>query len=710
VREPPRRLRRKPLCRAVGAIALAWAGWGWAVEHAGSEPATLSTPSPDQAREATLLAAATVPGGGASDIAGTASALRDPLVAADAPAAGEPLRFAQAGAAQSSGGASPAGATGLLSSIRWNLARPLLRWSGLVGVDYFIDKADDIDARTLNAYTTLLGTADTYLWQPWLAQLQGNLALSVFYNNTESRDDGGGLGSNPEQTTYAWSGGGRVGVFPYSRFPFEAYFDVSDSRTNGTLFEQNQDSLRYGIRQRYQNQVGSQAYAFSWDHSILDQTYSGTPNTKDTLDIVILNGSYAMTNQSVGAGVQWDRNKRNDGFSQTNLNAVAQHNWLPSAQWNVNSVLSGRDQQVKQPSTPRSDSTFAQVFSVANWTPADLPMSGFATVRLANTSTETGAGETDSNEASAGVAGSYFYNRNTTFSGSFSVNHNEIETFTNTVLTGYYGADTIPLGQWQYFWNASGTVNNIAGGNAPGTSATAAVGQSLGRPLGQWWGGDTNLGLNLDIGTTAGSGIFQSTSSVNVGANLSWARSFGATQATASLTASDFMTFGDVESNFALVNAQATLNGQLSRNSAWNGNVTLQWTRDERDNPLLGPTATQILTDRVGSVQTYFNVSVGYTNFRVFDVPRLTFTSNLRAYANDFERDETTLVTQLPAFAGLGSGETQESALEWDNRLFYTIGKTELELRAILNTIDVDNTGPSTRWQVGIRILRRLGF
>lgn len=662
-----------------------------------------------------LRVAATATGAAPSGGQGGAAGARDPVVAVDAaldpePATSrEPLRFAQSGAAQSGGG-SAGNAPDLLSSIRWNLARPLLRWSGLVGVDYFIDKSDQIDARTFNAFTTLLGTADTYLWQPWLAQMQGNLGLSAFYNHTASRDDGGGLGGNPDQTTYAVSGGGRVSVFPFSRFPFEAYLDVADSRTDGTLFEQQQDTLRYGVRQRYQTPLGNQAYAFSWDHTVLDQTYTGTPDTRDTLDIVILNGSYGFANQSVGAGVQWDRNKRNDGFSQNNLNAVVQHNWLPSAQWNVNSVASGRDQRIKQPTTPESESRFAQAFTVANWTPSDLPMNGFGTLRIAGTNTQTGTSDTDSYEGAAGVAGSYFYNRNTTFSGSFSVNTNDVETFTNTVLTAYYGADTIPLGQWQYFWNASGTVNNIAGGNAPGTSATAAVGQSLGRPLGQWWGGDTNLGMNLDVGTTVGTGIFQSTSSVNVGANLSWARSFGATQATASLTASDFMTYGDVESNFALVNAQATLNGQLSRNSAWNGNVTLQWTRDERDNPLLGPVVTEILTDRVGSVQTYFNVSVGYTNFRFFEVPRLTFTSNLRAYANDFNRNEDTLITQVPGLSGLGSGDTNESALEWDNRLFYNIGKTELELRAIVNTIDVDNGGPSTRWQVGIRILRRLGF
>lgn len=720
MREPPRRLRRKPLSGAIGGVALAWAAWGWAMEAQGPDAAiaeSLAAGATDEAQvsQALLLAAATLPGGTSpSADPGAAAMTRDaagPAGSLDAepPASREPLRFAQAGAAQS-GGEAPASAPDLLSSIRWNLARPLLRWSGLAGVDYFIDKSDLVDARTFNAFTTLLGTADTYLWQPWFAQIQANLGMSVFYNNTESRQTDTGLGGNPDQTTYGWTGGGRVSVFPFSRFPFEAYLDNSDSRTDGTLFEQEQNNLRFGIRQRYQTQLGNQAYAFSWDRSILNQDYSDVPNIKDTTDIVIVNGSYGMANQSLSAGVQWDRNRRNNGYASDNLTAVGQHTWLPSVQWNVNSVVSGRGQQISQPTFPKSESQFAQIFSVANWTPPDLPVSGFGTLRLASTNTKTGPSETDGYEGTAAVAGNYYYNRNTSFSGSFSVNTTDIETFTNTVATAYYGADTILLGPWQYVWNATGSVNNIAGGSAEGTSATAALGQNLSRSLGLWWGGETILGANLDVGTTAGTGAFATTSSVNVGANLSWARNLGATQATASLSASDYMTYGDVESNFALVNAQATLNGDLTRYSAWNGNLTLQWTRSEQDNPVLSDAATQFLTNQLDQVQTYFNVSLGYTNFRVFDVPRLVFTSNLRAYAFDVNQNESSLVTELPAFSGLGTGDTNESGLEWDNRLFYNIGKTELELRAIVNTIDVDAGGPTTRWQVGIRVLRRLGF
>ena len=622
----------------------------------------------------------------------------------------EPLVFAQAGSAQSGDGA-PSQPRDLLSGIRWNLARPLLRWSGFVGADFFVDKSEFVNARTFNAYTTLLGTADTYLWQPWFAQIQANLGLSAYYNNTTNRETGGPEGGgNPEQTTYGWNGGARINVFPFSRFPFEAYLDKSDVRTYATLFDQSQDNLRMGVRQRYQTRRGDQNYGFSWDRSILDQTYSNVPNVDDTLDVFILNGAYGIANQSLAAGVEYDRDRRSDGYASDNVNAVAQHTWLPSARWNVNSVGSIRNMKISQPATSTTQNQFAQIYSLANWTPPDLPMSGFGTLRLATNSSETGPTESDGYDAAAAVSGNYYYSRNTTLSGLFSVNTSNVETFTNTLATAYYGADIIPLGEWQYFWSTSGTVNNIAGGNSAGTSANAALGQSLNRSLGLWWGGETTTGLNLALGATAGTGAFETTSSVSFGANLSWNRSFGDTQATASLSASDAMTYGDIQTNFALINAQLTVIGQLSRYSAWNGDLTVQWTRNEQTNPELGPTVTPILNDRLSTTQTYVNINLGYTNYRVFDVPRLVFNSNLRTYTTNLSQSASNVLTDLPTFAGFNSGVDNQAVLEWDNRLYYYIGKTELELRAIVNTINVDNQGDTTRWQVGFRILRRLGF
>jgi hypothetical protein len=709
-------MRRRPLAAAIGAAALAWAGCGWPAEGPSSEAAGLGPGAPgvQPAREPGSHPAAAGGSGLAPALGGDGEpALRvgpDSLAGSAAgPAAVEgPLRFAQAAAVQGAGTA-PARQPDLFSAIRWELARPLLRWSGFIGLDYFIDKSDLADARTFNAFTTLLGTAETYLWQPWFAQLRGNLGVSAFYNRTESGETGAGVGGNPEQTSYGWNGGGRVNVFPFSRFPFEAYLDKSDSRTDATLFTQSVDNLRLGLRQRYQTPRGDQNYAFSWDRSILSQSFTNVPEIEDTLDVFVVNGSYGIPDHSLAAGIQWDRNRRNDGFASDNLTAVAQHTWVPSAHWNLNTNASLRNTEISQPPVSDTETRFAQIYSLGNWTPADRPLTAFGTLRLATTRSRSGASETDGYDAAAAAAATYYYSRNTSFSGSLSVNTSDIETFTTVVASAYHAADAIALGPWQYFWNASGTVNNVAGGSNEGTSASATLGQSLSRSLGQWWGGETNTNLGLSLGTTAGSGAFASSSTAGLNGNLSWTRSIGSTQATASLSVSDNMTFGDVESDFLLVNAQATLNGQLSRYSAWNGNLTAQWTRENRDNPQLGALATELVRSQTGSTQTYLNANVGYTHFRVFGVPRLVLTSNLRTYSNDVKRSEGNLLA-LPVFPGLDTGDIRETALEWDNRLFYTIGKTELELRAIVNTIDVNQGGATTRWQVGIRILRRLGF
>ncbi|HEX6828351.1 MAG TPA: hypothetical protein VF104_05175, partial [Burkholderiales bacterium] len=308
MREPPRKLRRTPLSGAIGAVVLAWTGCGWAegILSPGAEEPGLHSPGDraefgGHAGQTVQLAAATLPVAPEPGAGGAGPGIR---VAPDALGSGtsesgakEPLVFAQAGSAQSGGGA-PSQPRDLLSSIHWNLARPLLRWSGLVGTDFFVDKSEFVDARTFNAYTTLLGTADTYLWQPWFAQIQANLGLSAYYNRSTNRNTGGPEGGNPEQYSFGWSGGARIGVFPFSRFPFEAYLDKSDVRTYANLFDQSQDNLRMGVRQRYQTQRGDQNYGFSWDRSILDQTYSNVPNVDDTLDVFVVSGSYGIANQA----------------------------------------------------------------------------------------------------------------------------------------------------------------------------------------------------------------------------------------------------------------------------------------------------------------------------------------------------------------------------------------------------------------------------
>ncbi|MBW2421785.1 MAG: hypothetical protein JRH19_24825, partial [Deltaproteobacteria bacterium] len=62
---------------------------------------------------------------------------------------------------------------------------------------------------------------ESYIWRPWLATWNGGLGLSSVW--THSQDD---------STSLVITGDGTIRIFPQSRFPFEAYLVIQDTRVN----------------------------------------------------------------------------------------------------------------------------------------------------------------------------------------------------------------------------------------------------------------------------------------------------------------------------------------------------------------------------------------------------------------------------------------------------------------------------------------------
>ena len=113
-----------------------------------------------------------------------------------------------------------------------------------------------------------------------------------------------------------------------------------------------------------------------------------------------------------------------------------------------------------------------------------------------------------------------------------------------------------------------------------------------------------------------------------------------------------------------MINFQANGSVQATRLSSWAGNATLQWTRNRDD-----VSTTPWLNS--GSV------NVVYRHERVFRIPLLRFSSELRLLTEDLalaREDEFT--------------KDRRETAAWINRLDYLIGRSQITLRGQVSQVD----------------------
>lgn len=662
-------------------------------------------------------------GGKTSAENGEPASTFQPAQAADTTtaAANEPFLLAQAapGAAASGGDRAAAVDPDLWSAIRWNLGPVGLGWTGSLGLTYLVRDMDGVRSNTFSGNLSLSALARSFVWQPWFIQLEGQLGLSLdYYNQDYNTPDFAAFNRNFDQTTTVNPyGSASVQVFPFSRFPFQAYVQKSDSTTSGQLFDQDYDSLRYGVRQSYTPAKGGQFYGLSYDHSEIDTTNANILGVlepiRDTLDVLRFDGSYSRPNQSLQYGLEWDWNDRTDGFSSDQGFGFGQHSWVLSPQLIVNSDASYRRYKSTQEPRPfglrvqrDSDLDFAQIGSVATWRAAQLPLTVFGSLRGIYTrneqSVEATATENELTQGIGSLAATYQYTRNLRFDGNFAVATSEDDTTTNLVATATYTADTINLGAWQYYWSVFGSGQNQTG-NRSGSAFTAGFSHNGLRPLGTLGGGQLTLNLFQNVSSTAATGDLANITNLGHVGALNWGLGYSAGSMSVGITLSDQRTFGDEEQDFQQLNVQANADGQITRYSRWNGNITFQASRqnfDARQNePTLIVTDPFVLLSSGSTDNWYLNANLSYQHYKVFGVPRLQFTSLFQTFDYQPTRSEGSLDVNTPE---------GNLTWRWDNRLLYLIGRTELELGVQFNRIELGSS-TANEWVAGARIIRRLG-
>ena len=537
-----------------------------------------------------------------SGVAIAASAFEDKPTAEPVSSASKPTGSGVGTAA--SGNAAGLSIGSFLGMNRFGLAP--LRWGGNITDTFRWAKTDDGTSDT-NHFQSIDVRAASYIWQPWFAQVNGNLNLSRGVADSSAADS--------ETDRQSISGSGSLSIFPQSRFPFSASYSLSDSRTQARITQETQNE-RLSLRQEYRPQTGNSHYFAKYDSSTLT---SSVVDEKDT--VTSWQGGYTNTfrNQTLNLDVQYTESEQGESGNGLVLeNYLAQHNWRASELLTVNSNASLTRSDFQSDDSASNRSQYMQAYSTASWNPnKNTSVSGG--LRYFNLSNETGENRNEVQSLSGNASVNYRHTQNLSFNGSLTLATTRTDEGSGWISTqsGHvsYNNDPYVFGDFSYNWNVNGGLSNQLSSeesasttyNAGGThtlnhryqisgasTLTSYVSESLTARYGKDYGGSQTVSHNAGA---------------SLGVTLSEKLGGGIT-----LSASDTRTFGDERSDNQSLSMQTTANLAISSYSSAAANFNLQWNRSGRDDPASDGLATWGATG-----------SASYMHSRAFGIPRLRY-------------------------------------------------------------------------------------
>ena len=529
-----------------------------------------------------------------------------------------------------------------------------LSYSGSLEHQFSYDKVSPNDAVISNISTMRLNLS-TYLWRRWIATLDGSSAFS--YISRENGDD---------STGHDISGNVNFNLFPQSRFPFSAYFSKRNSLIEGDLTNQDLTTTIYGLTQTYIK--GATYLNLDYQHTIDDEDDSlislNKSNREDIEDSLELSMSTSFGSHDISADSRFNFIDRNDpNISEDQITHIIRHNYRSDTgtDLSVNNLFTYTNRKTELIFGSETDTTLTQLNSNVFWRPQTEK-------RLLVTGTGLMQGSDDLFDAVA-VSGqvNYQWSPYINFRSRANFANSKINTQSLQEIGAEYTPADKPLFGFIHTYNVSADVANrtddLEGGQQElklraghifsryfptaigrvNVSATQRAATIL----------DTNGNSDRTLSHTLGGGWNKTTNN-----STNFLR----------VTLSDTRRFSnnEDESGFQQLNLQLSRNQQLSRESSWNGNITIQ--------------ANRTLDDDFSGDSVSLNGSVllSYNHSSVFGVPRLRLLSELR-YLTQSIFD----VSNSDGFDDYNSNDTF-----WQNRFDYGIGRLSFRLTTNIGMSD----------------------
>jgi hypothetical protein len=562
--------------------------------------------------------------------------------------------------------------------IQWVL--PPVRFGGSLSHTARQNSSEEQKTGQTGQTVTLSASTNTYIWKPWFAQINGQLGVSKSTDSSSTTSLGSDAlnGSSSSSRAAFVTGAAQLSILPQSAFPFEAHLDSSDSRVTADTVNPNRTrGLRYGFTQRFSKVLGDAALA--WDRN----TQTDAENGRDIQDALQLTLSHSLESHRLNFFATHNVTTRETTGEQTGQdNITLQHSFSPDTSFSVDNMVNasrfGAELQ-----NGSSNTRLLQLNSNAFWRPEDEPYSFNAGVRafviesesrafnLQNAALGPSAFESRVFNANGGL--NYEFNPETRLYGSINANFVENAMGNATATTQTVGASYQPsqikLGAFQYGWGASANASNQTGGENGGAQLLLQLSHSLSRSTSLESGATLGISLSQGLSTvdtlSVGDGKTPPPNSQQIthNASLSWSAAHEGGAAMVQVSASDSRTLDGRPEFFQLINVQASSSLSADDFSSWSGSLTMQATRQNEPSV----SGSSGLTNASGNgFSITSGGSISYQNQRAFNVRRLRFVSDLQLNSQAL----------LPL---LDNGLGQEMSA-WNNRLMYSIGRTQLQV------------------------------
>ena len=554
---------------------------------------------------------------------------------------------------------------------------PPIDWSGRIGLLLRTSQPENGDDIFQQSYTgELIGRS--IVWQPWFGNWRARMAASKSLTH-----------SNTDQDATIFSGDGQLNLFPVSRFPFQAFFDVQDTRVDISDTDRpgfDNRFYRVGLRQRYQS-PGGDIYNATVLRDEREDLITGRTDTSNRaiLSGLLQRGFHRINGSFLANDTQTDGGDREGtgipaGFGDSEaldwqLDVTDTYSPNPRLSLATTGSLGYSE---GENSTDSDQTRRARLTSQLLWRAAELPVRLRADVSAGRRRIESDLAEDrDDDELRGSVNLTYLPTPRWQLGleGGGRMRGGSVdETSTFQGATVNYSSLAIPLGRFDYTYGAGTGARNIT--NSRTTNEQLYFGNFLHDLNRRWlfsWGVPVSMGVTLgqevrgEHSTLLGElGTF-----VN---RLSW--NLSSQSSSAQLIVQDTRNWGRNDLWLTTLNLNGVHNRRLSRFSdfvaTFNVNLARQSgsaeVRDDEEDDL-----DFVLTDERDDVQRGEASSLEFTyrHSRVFRVRNLWFQSRLRLSSDSL------LVSDF-------ASSSEDGELLWENRLEYFIGKLELRLRTLL--------------------------
>ena len=515
---------------------------------------------------------------------------------------------------------------------------------------------------------TWRGDGSTFVWQPYILLLDGDIGLTrAFTSNSK----------NKTKSTIV-TGSIIADAFSRSTFPLRLYFQQSDSRVNGDVFDSDFTTRNWGFMQQLVSKRKGRSVSLEYRASDTDEiTVNGRTEQRNFgSELWQLTGTQALGRNDFRL-VTSSRKLERSAPSQTRDRILfnLRHQFRSSSRFNVEDTLFYSDEQINLRNGEQFR-RFLQFNGFSNWRPDTArPLTVIGRVLARTVESGNGTSVGSQNYLLSGSA-TYQYSPQLTLAASAGVDGSQGDNFASRTSTfqrmrGTYRGRMLDWGWSSYNWGGSVELANRSVRNDDENSGQAgSVSFNHGLSRAASLGGGKQIQLSLTQAASATADTFDRRWQALVHtATATYSRQRGRTSGYLRFSASDRRLFGNRREEYQLFSLQGSSRMQINRTRSLNGSFSLQYSNSASPMRLNGDLDEMPMRD-TGTLT--YSVNLSYADRQLFDVLNLSFLSELRYLSSEFRDDDE--------FSRDFEFDPERSDSSWRNELTYRIGLLELSL------------------------------